>query len=53
MQKIIDDEVRAMEMAEVIKPFTSSWSFSVFIVCKKDGKQRFCIDFCKVNEVTL
>jgi len=50
MQKVIDYEVHAME--GVIEPSTSAWNSPVIIVRKKDGKPRFCIDFCKVNNVT-
>ncbi|KMQ87652.1 reverse ribonuclease integrase [Lasius niger] len=52
MQVIIDREVAEMEAAGVIKPSQSAWSSPVVIVKKKDGKQRFCIDFHKVNDVT-
>ena len=52
MQRIIDDEVQAMEAAGVVEPSTSAWSSPVVIVKKKDGRHRFCIDFRKVNEVT-
>jgi len=52
MQKVIDDEIRAMEAEGVIEPSTSAWSSPVVIVRKKDGKPRFCIDFRKVNSVT-
>jgi len=50
MQKVIDEEVCAMEAAGVIEPSTSAWSSPVVIVRKKDGKPRFCIDFR--NDVT-
>ncbi|KMQ86825.1 reverse ribonuclease integrase [Lasius niger] len=52
MQAIIDREVAEMEAAGVIEPSRSAWSSPVVIVKKKDGKQRFCIDFRKVNDVT-
>lgn len=52
MQKIIDKKVGRMEAAGVIEPSSSAWSSSVVIVSKKDGRSRFCIDFCKINEVT-
>ncbi|XP_039303430.1 uncharacterized protein LOC120357332 [Solenopsis invicta] len=52
MQRIIDEEVHAMEAAGVIEPSNSAWSSPVVIVRKKDGRHRFCIDFRKVNEVT-
>jgi len=35
-------------MQDIISP----WSSPIVMVEKKDGKQRFCIDFRKVNEST-
>ncbi|KMQ88476.1 reverse ribonuclease integrase [Lasius niger] len=52
MQAVINREVAEMEAAGVIEPSKSAWSSPVVIVKKKDGKHRFCIDFCKVNDVT-
>ncbi|KMQ85218.1 reverse ribonuclease integrase, partial [Lasius niger] len=53
MQAIIDREVEDMEAAGVIEPSHSAWSSPVVIVKKKDGKHRFCIDFRRVNDVTV
>lgn len=52
MQVIIDRDVAEMEAAVVIEPSQSAWNSPVVIVKKKDGKQRFCIDFHKVNDLT-
>src|SRR5699024_8443394 len=52
-QEIINEEVDRMLTEGVIEPSTSPWSSPVVIVTKKDGKPRFCIDFQKVNEVTV
>ncbi|KMQ84840.1 gag-pol fusion protein [Lasius niger] len=53
MQAIIDREVEDMEAAGVIETSHSAWSSPVVIVKKKDGKHRFCIDFRRVNNVTV
>lgn len=52
MQAVIDREVEEMEREGVIEKSCSPWSSPVVIVKKKDGKNRFCIDYRRVNEVT-
>jgi len=52
MQAVIDTEVDKMLAQGVIEPSYSPWSSPIMIVKKKDGRQRFCIDFRRVNDVT-
>lgn len=47
---VIDKEVRQMLDMGVIRPSHSPWSSPVHIVPKKDGTNRFCIDYRKVNQ---
>ena len=45
----IDKEVDELYKAHVIEDSVSPWESPVVIVRKKDGNDRFCIDFRKVN----
>jgi len=49
MQVIIDNKVKQMQQDGVIESAMNLWSSRV--VKKKNEKNRFCIDFCRVNEV--
>jgi hypothetical protein len=38
---------------DVIEPSTSPWSFPLLAAPKKDGSVRWCVDFRRLNDVTL
>ncbi|CAF1442348.1 unnamed protein product, partial [Didymodactylos carnosus] len=42
-----------MLKSDVAEPSFGPWASPVTLVPKKDGKLRFCIDFRKLNEVTI
>ena len=45
-------QLKNMQRAGVIQPLTSPWSSPVVMVRKKDGTQRFCVDYRALNAVT-
>jgi hypothetical protein len=51
--KQLKDMVEDMLKQEVIRNSTSPWASPVVLVPKKDGSVRLCIDYRKVNEVTV
>ena len=46
-------QVRDMLDQGVIQPSTSPWASPIVLVKKKDGKYRFCVDYRKLNSVTV
>ena len=46
-------EIKDMEEKNVIEPSDSPWCSPVVLVTKKDQSIRFCLDFRKLNDVTV
>jgi len=50
---VIDEHVQHMLEHDVIEPAASPWCSNVVMVCKQDGTMRLCIDYCKLNCLTV
>ena len=48
----VEKEVQAMLEADVIEPAMSDYNSPIVLVKKKDGTNRFCVDFRWINLVT-
>ncbi|XP_003369023.1 conserved hypothetical protein [Trichinella spiralis] len=52
-REVVDRLIREMLHAGVIEPASGLWSSPVVLVRKKDGSSRFCVDYRRLNAVTL
>ena len=52
-RKVIDGHIDKMMSSNVIRPSKSPWCSPIVLVGKKDGSIRFCVDYRKLNEVTI
>ena len=50
---IVEKEVKDMLELDVIEPSTSPYCSPIVLVKKPDGSIRFCIDFRKLNAITI
>lgn len=51
-QAIIQEKVDKLLRKGIIEPSDSPWSSPLVVVKKKDGSNRLCVDFRKLNSVT-
>ena len=51
-EAIINEEVQHLLKLKLIEPSFSPWGSPVLLVQKKDGSQRMCIDYRKLNALT-
>ena len=51
--EIIRNQVKELLRYDLIEPSSSPWSFPVTLVRKKDNTWRFCIDFRRLNAMTM
>jgi hypothetical protein len=52
-RNFIDKEIQRMLDLKVIEPLSGPWSAPVVLITKPDGFTRFCVDYRKLNEVTV
>ena len=53
MQGEADIQIKEMLQKDVIQKSTSPWASGIVMVEKKDGSKRFCIDYRRLNDVTI
>ena len=53
LREAAEQEVQRMLKDDVVEPSESPWSSPVVLVRKKDGSLRYCIDYRKLNAVTV
>ena len=53
MQKEMDEQIDNMLKKDVITPSKSPWASGTVLLKKKDRSKRFCVDYRRLNEVTI
>ena len=52
-REFIDKEISALLQQDLIRHSKSPWASSIVVLDKKDGTYRLCIDYRKLNAVTI
>ena len=52
-QEVLREEIRTPLDQEIIRPSKSPWAVPIVLVKTKDGTQRMCVDYRKLNKVTI
>ena len=52
-RKLVEEAIADMLTENVIRPSESAWASPITLVLKRDGSTRFCVDYRKLNSVTI
>jgi len=53
MQETVDKELENMLQMGIIEPSTSPYTSPIVVVIKADGSNRVCVDYRKLNKITV
>ena len=52
-EQVVNESVDKMLKMNIVEPTESGWASPIVLVKKQDGSERFCVDYRKLNAVTI